>query len=107
MDVKLLEKYVDDCFAAPNKLSPGIRWDEDQKAMIWNPEKDKEVRESNNLEEKTMKEFSKIASVINTGNNQRGEGMPVLDIKCWMGQEQRQDGINPDIIPKNIKSMVP
>ena len=114
MDVKLLEKYVDDCFAALNKLSPGIRWCETQKAMLWDPQKDKEDRESSDqdMEEQTMREFAKMASGIVSCLRftweipRGGEGMPVLDTKCWMGQEQREDGINPDIIPNNMKNLI-
>ena len=68
--------------------------------MIWDPQKDKEDRENNDLdlEEQTMREFAKMASGIVSCLKfmwdipRGGEGMPVLDTKCWMGQDRERMG---------------
>ena len=67
MDLHLLHKYVDDCFAALKKLRSGVRWCQEEGALIWKSEWELEDREQGvDREVTTMKALSSMASSVLT-----------------------------------------
>ena len=57
-----------------------------------------------------MEQFSTMASGLISGLKftfdvpPDGGGMPVLDTMCWMGIEDREEGLNPDMLPDKYKN---
>ena len=82
--------------------------------MIWDQELDKKDREDfANTESRTMGEFAKMASGIISCLKftwdippDSGGGMPVLDTCCWVGEEERIEGIDPAIVPDKYKHLI-
>ena len=93
MDILTLKKYVDDCLAATRKLRKGVRWCQEEQALIWTPEMEQEDAGISN-EVVTMKAlWSKASGVINCLNFtydcpdlNSSEGMSVLDTTICVGQ---------------------
>ena len=82
--------------------------------MIWDQELDKKDREDcANTESRKMGEFAKMASGIISCLKftwdippDSGGGMPVLDTCCWIGEEERIEGIDPAIVPDKYKHLI-
>ena len=91
--IHLLHNYVYDCFLAMNRLRIGIRWDHQNKAMIWTPESEAEDREAGiDPEILTIREISKMAGTVekclrltyDTPRLNKTKTMPVLDTQIWI-----------------------
>ena len=99
MDLLMLKKYVDDCLAVTRKLRKGVRWCQEEQALIWTPEMEQEDAGISN-EVVTMKALGSIASgVINCLNftydcpeMNSSAVMPVIDTKIWVGKEAIETG---------------
>ena len=102
VQIHLLCKYVDDCFMAVDTFRLGIRWNSQQKAMVWSLESEEEDRSSGEDPEViTMREIAKMATEVmkclkftfDTPKLNKSLTMPVLDSQIWVGNEQRETGI--------------
>ena len=114
--IHLLHKYVDDCFVAKQPLKLGTRWSGVDQAMVWNLETELEDRDNNvSKEANSMEQFAKMASQMlgclnftyDVPQNNPNNRMPVLDTEIWIGQEQREIGIPPEILENNQISAKP
>ena len=88
----------------------GTRWSETDKAMVWSQETELEDRNNNvSKEANSMEQFAKMASQMlgclnftyDVPQNNPNNRMPVLDTEIWIGQEQREIGIPPEILESN------
>ena len=103
---------------AMNTLGPGVRWNHQEKAMVWtleDEETDKRQSEGKGRGEvSTMNEFSKMASgILKCLNftfdcpqmNENG-AMAVLDTQMWVGEEERSAGVPVEMLmDKDLKVM--
>ena len=108
LEIHLITKYVDDIFTALERLRPGMRWNQAERALKWDPQS--QERDANETPEqaeiRTMTEVQKIASSVleclnftnDTPANNATLKMPVLDTQMWVGEEARVEGIPQELI---------
>ena len=87
---------------AGDKLKPGIKWDNNARALIWSQEQyEIDTRNGTNDEQRTMAIIAEISSSIvgclkftwdSPSCNENGK-MPVLDFQMWIGLEKREKRI--------------
>ena len=105
--MKILIKYVDDCFSGVNTLKWGTRWDKANRVLVWSSEEEERDRLSGRSgEELTMTVFAEVASSItsylrftwDSPEKNPDKTMPVLDLAVWMGMETRAMGVPEEVL---------
>ena len=96
VNIFLYKRYVDDVNQAVGSLAPGTRWSEAEKKMIV-VESEVANDEGVAADKRTLEQLIKMGNTVCqmiqlTGecpSNSESKKMPVLDLACWIGEDNR------------------